>query len=111
MTMTRAAVARARAISTSCFSARVSLETRMSALNREVMTLEDFLRLGVQLAVVEKAGRPCRLHAEEDVFGHGQVVGEDLFLEDHADAGLARIVRAGDAEFGAGQRMEPESRV
>ena len=47
----------------------------------EVMAFENFLRLGVELAVIEESGRPLRLHAEEDVFGHGQIVGEDLLLE------------------------------
>ena len=53
--------------------------------------------------VVEESGGPFGLHAEEDVFGHGEIVGEDLLLKDHADAGLAGVVRAADLERVAGE--------
>ena len=92
ITMTRAFVVSAFAISTSCWSAIESPRASRSGVEPNAELLEHGGRLAAHPPAVDAAEALERLRADEDVLGDGQVGEERRLLEDDRDPGGLRLL-------------------
>ncbi len=92
ITITRAFVVSAFAISTSCWSAIESPRASRSGSSRTPSCSNTRGRLAAHPSAVDAAEPLERLHADEDVLGDGQIGEERRLLEDDRDPGGLRLL-------------------